>query len=68
MTGVTTLLASASLYFFGGDVLQAFAFPMVWGIIVGTYSSIYISAMVLNFFDLRKNQDEKGVNPFGNIE
>jgi len=66
LTGLTTLMASLSLYIFGGDTLSAFSFPMVWGIIVGTYSSIYTSGVFLNLFDLRKSHDEKAINPFGN--
>ncbi len=67
MTGLTTLLASTALLIWGGDVLRSFSFTLVWGIIIGTYSSIYVSAVFLNFFDLRKQPDEKVLNPFGNI-
>lgn len=68
LTGLTTLFASGSLYIFGGDVLSAFAFPMVWGILVGTYSSIYVSGVMLNLFDLRKNEEDKSANPFGRTD
>lgn len=44
MTGGTTILASLSLFLFGGDVLRGFAFVMTIGVIVGTYSSIYIAS------------------------
>jgi preprotein translocase SecF subunit len=48
MTGVTTLLALGAIYFFGGDVISGFAFAVMWGVVVGTYSSIYLAtAMVL---------------------
>lgn len=67
LTGLTTLLASISLLIWGGDVLRSFSFTLVWGIIIGTYSSIYVSVVFLNFFDLRKQPDEKALNPFGNI-
>ena len=67
LTGLTTLLASISLLIWGGDVLRSFSFTLVWGILIGTYSSIYVSAVILNFFDLRKQPDEKVINPFGNI-
>ncbi len=43
LTGGTTLLASLTLYLFGGDVIRGFAFIMTVGVIVGTYSSIYIA-------------------------
>ena len=67
LTGLTTLLASTALLVWGGDVLRSFSFTLVLGIIIGTYSSIYVSAVFLNFFDLRKQPDEKALNPFGNI-
>ena len=67
LTGLTTLLASTSLLIWGGDVLRSFSFTLVWGILIGTYSSIYVSAVLLNFFDLRKQPDESVINPFGNI-
>ncbi len=67
LTGLTTLLASTALLIWGGDVLRSFSFTLVWGIIIGTYSSIYVSAVFLNFFDLRKQPDDKVLNPFGNI-
>ena len=67
MERMTTLLASISLLIWGGDVLRSFSFTLVWGILIGTYSSIYVSAVILNFFDLRKQPDEKVINPFGNI-
>ncbi|MEM8788658.1 MAG: protein translocase subunit SecF, partial [Pseudomonadota bacterium] len=42
MTSVTTLLALLSLFVLGGDVIRGFVFAMIWGVIVGTYSSIFI--------------------------
>ena len=68
LTGLTTLLAALALFLFGGDTLRSFSFVIVWGVIVGTYSSIYVSAVFLNLFDLRKHPDEKAINPFGNVE
>jgi preprotein translocase SecF subunit len=47
MTSGTTLLALASLYFIGGDVLRGFSFAMIFGIIIGTYSSIFVAAPFL---------------------
>ncbi len=44
LTGGTTLFASLMLFLFGGDVIHGFAFIMFVGIIVGTYSSIYIAS------------------------
>ena len=47
MTSVTTLLALVVLFIFGGAVIQGFVFAMIWGVIVGTYSSIFIAAPLL---------------------
>ncbi len=47
ITSVTTILALTSLYIFGGEVLRGFTFTMLWGVMVGTYSSIFIAAPVL---------------------
>jgi len=44
LTGGTTILASLMLFLFGGDVIHGFAFIMLVGIVVGTYSSIYIAS------------------------
>lgn len=68
LTGFTTMFAAASLFVFGGDTLRSFSFTILWGVIVGTYSSIYVSAVFLNIFDLRKTQEVRmqDVNPFGN--
>ena len=40
LTSVTTMLALVALYFFGGEVLSGFTFTMIWGVVIGTYSSI----------------------------
>jgi preprotein translocase SecF subunit len=68
LTGLTTFLATVALFIFGGDTLRSFSFTILWGIIVGTYSSIYVSAVFLNLFDLKATQEEKTVYPFGNVE
>jgi preprotein translocase SecF subunit len=47
MTSVATLVALVSLYVFGGEVIRGFTFAMIWGVVVGTYSSIFIAAPVL---------------------
>lgn len=68
LTGVTTFLASVALLVFGGDALRSFAFVITSGIIIGTFSSIFICVPVINMFDLRATPDEKDINPFGNIQ
>ena len=66
MTSITTLLALISLFIFGGEVLRSFTFAMIWGVIVGTYSSIFIAAPILIRLNLRplgeKVQLDKAAN------
>jgi len=47
LTSLTTFLAMLALFVFGGEVLRGFTFAMLWGVIIGTYSSIYVAAPVL---------------------
>ncbi|MDE0303265.1 MAG: protein translocase subunit SecF [Albidovulum sp.] len=47
MTSATTLIALIALYVFGGDVIRGFVFAMIWGVIVGTYSSVFIATNIL---------------------
>ena len=49
ITSVTTLLALLSIYIFGGSILKGFSFAMIVGVIVGTYSSIFVAAPILNY-------------------
>ena len=59
MTSVTTLLALFALYLLGGDVIRGFTFAMIWGVLVGTYSSIFVAAKILLILDVKRNWDEK---------
>lgn len=47
MTGMTTLFVLAVLYFFGGPVLEGFAFTLLFGVIIGTYSSVFVASPIL---------------------
>ena len=49
ITSVTTLLALTSIYIFGGEILKGFSFAMIAGVIVGTYSSIFVATPMLNY-------------------
>ena len=49
ITSITTLLALFSIYIFGGAILKGFSFAMIIGVIVGTYSSIFVATPVLNY-------------------
>ncbi len=53
ITHVTTLLAVLALLFFGGEVIRGFSIAMVWGIFVGTYSSVFVAVPVLVYLNLR---------------
>ncbi|MFP4327747.1 MAG: protein translocase subunit SecF [Paracoccaceae bacterium] len=61
MTSATTLLALISLFVLGGDVIRGFVFAMIWGVIVGTYSSIFVAAAVL--FSLGVKRDWSKTDP-----
>ena len=58
MTSVTTGLALLAIVVFGGAVLRDFALAMMWGVLIGTYSSIFVAVGTLAFFDLKKSFDE----------
>lgn len=58
MTSVTTGLALLAIVLFGGAVLRDFALAMMWGVLIGTYSSIFVAVGMLGFFDLKKSFDE----------
>lgn len=67
LTGVTTLIAVIPLYIWGGEALESFAFTILAGLIVGTYSSIYICTAFLNLFNLRAVEHKDEDNYFGTI-
>jgi preprotein translocase subunit SecF len=53
LTSITTLIALLILFFWGGEVIKGFSFAMIWGVMVGTYSSIFIAAPLLIHMNLR---------------
>lgn len=65
MTSVTTLIALFALFFFGGSVIQGFTAAMIWGVFIGTYSSIFIAVpflLVLNLSRETMASDVGGAN------
>ena len=58
MTSVTTLLALLSLFIFGGEVIRGFTFAMIWGVIIGTYSSIFVAAPLLLMLGVKRDWSE----------
>lgn len=58
LTVSTTMLATLALLFFGGETIRGFSAAMAWGLIIGTYSSIYVSAPILIYLKLRPETPE----------
>ncbi len=63
ITSITTLLALVSIYILGGEILRGFSFAMILGVIIGTYSSIFVASPILKFFKVSyktlEKEDEK---------
>ena len=71
MTSVTTLLALVSLYVLGGDVIRGFVFAMIWGVIVGTYSSVFVASAILLYLGVKRDWTKPTSttgNQFANID
>lgn len=71
MTSVTTLLALIALFVLGGDVIRGFVFAMIWGVIVGTYSSIFVASAILLYLGVKRDWSKPDVNAgtqFGNVD
>ncbi|KAA0920197.1 protein translocase subunit SecF [Aquicoccus porphyridii] len=71
MTSVTTLLALISLFVLGGDVIRGFVFAMIWGVIVGTYSSIFVASIILLRLGVKRDWSKPDANAgtqFANID
>ncbi|MEL7515045.1 MAG: protein translocase subunit SecF [Pseudomonadota bacterium] len=62
MTSVTTLLALISLFVLGGDVIRGFVFAMIWGVIVGTYSSVFVASAVLLYLGVKRDWSKPDAN------
>ncbi|MEX0278561.1 MAG: protein translocase subunit SecF [Ruegeria sp.] len=71
MTSVTTLLALISLYVLGGDVIRGFVFAMIWGVIVGTYSSVFVASTILLWLGVKRDWSKpsnNAGNQYANID
>ncbi|MDW4496714.1 protein translocase subunit SecF [Sulfitobacter sp. D35] len=71
MTSLTTLLALVSLYVLGGDVIRGFVFAMIWGVIVGTYSSIFVASAILLYLGVKRDWSKPDANAgtqFSNVD
>ena len=71
MTSVTTLLALLALFVLGGDVIRGFVFAMIWGVIVGTYSSVFVASAVLLWLGVKRDWSKPDANTgtqFANVD
>ena len=69
LTGLSTIFVLVVMLFVGGEALQGFALIMLWGMIIGTYSSVYVAMPLLMYLDVRKTMESrKSVNPFEQTE
>ncbi|MDG1473112.1 MAG: protein translocase subunit SecF [Ascidiaceihabitans sp.] len=71
MTSVTTLLALIALFVLGGDVIRGFVFAMIWGVIVGTYSSVFVASTILLYLGVKRDwskPDANAGNQFANSD
>ena len=71
MTSVTTLLALVSLFVLGGDVIRGFVFAMIWGVIIGTYSSVFVASSILLYLGVKRDwskPDNTSGNQFANVD
>ena len=59
ITSLTTLLALLSIFIMGGEILRGFSFAMILGVLIGTYSSIFVATPVLKFFKVSYKTLEK---------
>ena len=58
-TTATTIIALLALYYFGGNIIKDFSLAMIWGIIIGTYSSILIATPILLNMKIRKTKGDE---------
>ena len=65
LTGTTTIMVLIVLYVFGGEVIRNFSFAMLFGVVVGTYSSIFISAPILDYLGVKRDWSETGASAGG---
>ena len=71
MTSVTTLLALIALFVLGGDVIRGFIFAMIWGVVVGTYSSVFVASALLLRLGVKRDwskPDANTGNQFANVD
>ncbi|MCK5621738.1 MAG: protein translocase subunit SecF [Alphaproteobacteria bacterium] len=60
ITSVTTLLALGALFFLGGEVISGFSMALIWGVVIGTYSSIALAVPILLYLDIDRGTGDEG--------
>ncbi|HYN38215.1 MAG TPA: protein translocase subunit SecF, partial [Rhodospirillales bacterium] len=60
LTGITTIMVLIVLYFMGGEALRGFSFAMLFGVIVGTYSSVFVAVPLLLYLNVRRGSVAAG--------
>lgn len=55
MTSITTLIALIALFVLGGPAMQGFTFAMIWGVVIGTYSSVFVAAPILEYLGVKRD-------------
>ena len=60
ITSLTTMLALLSLYLLGGEVIRGFSFAMIWGVVIGTYSSICVAVPLLLYLNVGRRGADGG--------
>jgi preprotein translocase subunit SecF len=60
MTSVTTMLALLALWYFGGEVIRGFVDALIFGIVIGTYSSVFVASPVLLYLNVRRSDSPEG--------
>ena len=68
MTSVTTLIALIALAVFGGTIIRDFALAMIWGVIIGTYSSVFVAVPVLLALNLSRQSLSAGLDESEQVE
>ena len=63
LTGVTTIAVLLALYFLGGTVIRNFTFAMLFGVLIGTYSSIFIAAPILDYLGIKRDWSDAATKP-----
>jgi preprotein translocase subunit SecF len=68
LTGMTTLLVLVALVIFGGEVNRGFSIAMIWGVLIGTFSSFGVAVPLLVYLGLKQAREREAVAPAGEAQ